>query len=263
MENSKPILRINIKDDAATIILNRPEKRNALNRELLAEISQAFSDLHLERRVRAVVLTGAGAAFCAGMDLTEMLQTRELPDAMARWYQDAEIYRDLIEQMLRFPKPIIAAVNGPALAGGAGLILASDVVLSADTATFGLPEPLRGIVAGMVAPLLAFRIGGGYAANLLLTARIVSAAEAHRIGIFHDVMHADHLWPRAMEMAAQCAKGAPEALQLTRKMLNETIGEHLITLLNAGAAVSATARTTEAAHEGMQSFAEKRQPKWK
>jgi methylglutaconyl-CoA hydratase len=255
-------LRIHIHQQAGTIILDRPEKRNALDRALLAELSQALSDLHQEKRVRAVVLTGAGSAFCAGMDLREMLETSQASDAQRRWQEDANQYRDVLETMWRFPKPLIAAVNGPALAGGAGLVLACDIVIAAREATFGLPEPLRGIVAGMVAPLLSFRVGGGQAARLLLSVATIDAAEALRIGVFHELVDADQLWPRAMEVAAGCARSAGEALQLTKRLLNEMIAEQLPTLLSTGAAVSATARTTEAAAEGLAAFLEKREPKW-
>lgn len=259
---TQPLVRLHVHEHTGTIILNRPEKRNALSRQLIDELSQAFFDMRMQKSVRAVVLTGAGPAFCAGMDLAEMLDTSKRDDAHRQWRDDAVQYQSLLETMLRFPKPIIAAVNGPAVAGGAGLVLGCDVVLAAEGATFGLPEPRRGIVAGMVSPLLVFRLGGGQAARLLLTSEIISSAEAHRIGLFHEIAHADQLWPRAMLVAAQCAKGAPEALLLTRKLLNETIGEHLATLLSAGAAASATARTTEAAAEGLSAFLEKREPKW-
>ena len=256
------LLRLHIHEHTATVILNRAEKRNALNRALLAELRQAFDDLQQERRARAVVLTGAGPVFCAGMDLGEMLETSKLPNANEMWYADAEAYRDLVEYMLRFPKPIIAAVNGPAIAGGAGLVLACDIVLAAEGATFGLPEPLRGIVAGLVAPLLTFRVGGGHAAKLLLTAQTIDTAEAFRIGLFHEHVKPDLLWPRASELAAQCAKCAPPALLQTKRMLNETIGEQMLMQLGAGAAASATARTTEEAREGLTAFVEKREPKW-
>lgn len=247
---------------SGTIILNRPDRRNALTRQMLRELQQAFFDFHQEKSVRSVILTGAGAAFCAGMDLTEMRETAALPNSLAQWHEDAMLYHDLIETMLRFPKPIIAAVNGPAIAGGAGLLLASDLVIGTPDAKFGLPEPRRGIVAGMVSPLLAFRIGAGHAARLLLTAESIDAAEAFRIGLYHETVGTDLVWARAHELARVCALSAPEALQLTKRLLNETIGEHLLTLLSAGAAASATARTTEAAAEGLAAFLEKREPKW-
>ena len=247
---------------SGTIVLNRPEKRNALSRQMLTDIAQALDDLHQERRVRAVILTGAGAAFCAGMDLSEMQQTSQQPDALAQWHHDAVQYRELIDKMLHFPKPIIAAVNGPAVAGGVGLVLASDIVIAADEVKLGLPEPRRGIVAGMVAPLLVFRIGASHAANLLLTARLIEASEAHRIGLVHELVKSDFVWARAQELAGEIASSAPESIQLTKRLLNETIGEHLGTLLTAGAADSATARTTDAAREGLAAFLEKREPKW-
>jgi methylglutaconyl-CoA hydratase len=229
---------------------------------MLEDLAQAFDDLHQEKMVRAVILTGAGTAFCAGMDLGEMQATSEQPDAFSQWHADAMQYRELLDTMLHFPKPIIAAVNGPVVAGGAGLMLASDIVIGTPDAKFGLPEPRRGIVAGMVSPLLVFRIGASQAANLLLTARTIEAAEAHRIGLYHEIVNSDLVWARAQEVAGEIAKTAPEAIQLTKRLLNETIGEHLGTLLTAGAADSATARTTEAAREGLAAFLEKREPKW-
>jgi len=257
---SAPLVRVKVYDHAGTIILNRPEKRNALTRALLADLRQAFDDLHQEKRVRAVILTGAGTAFCAGMDLDEMRETSRQPRPHEQWREDAIAYQDLVEQMLRFPRPIIAAVNGPAVAGGAGLVLACDIVIASAGAAFGLPE--RGIVAGIVSPLLAFRVGGGQAARLLLTAATIDANEAHRLGLFHELIDEDRLWARAVELAGQCAQSAPQALQLTKRMLNETIGESLFGQLTSGAAVSATARTTEAATEGLNAFLEKREPRW-
>jgi methylglutaconyl-CoA hydratase len=247
---------------SGTIILNRPEKRNALTRQFIDDLSQALDDLHQERQVRAVILTGAGTAFCAGMDLAEMQETANQPDAWRLWHEDALRYRELLDKLLQFPKPVIAAINGPVVAGGAGLMLASDIVVAATDAKFALPEPRRGIVAGMVSPLLAFRIGASHAANLLLTARTIDAAEAQRIGLFHELVKSDVVWARAQQIAGEIAESAPEALQLTKKMLNETIGEHLGTMLSAGAAASATARTTDAAREGLAAFLEKRPAKW-
>jgi methylglutaconyl-CoA hydratase len=254
------LVKINL--PSGTIVLNRPDKRNALSRQMLTDLAQALDDLHQERKVRAVILTGAGTAFCAGMDLAEMQATSQQPDALSQWHHDAVQYRELLDQMLHFPKPIIAAVNGPVVAGGAGLMLASDIVIATAEAKFGLPEPRRGIVAGMVSPLLAFRVGASHAANLLLTARLIDATEAHRIGLYHEIVKSDFVWARAQEIAGEIAKSAPEAIQLTKRLLNETIGEHLATLLSAGAADSATARTTEAAREGLAAFLEKREPKW-
>ncbi len=256
------ILEVKSHAPAGTIILKRPDQRNALTRRSIEELDQALGDLRQEKQVKAIILTGSGTAFCSGMDLREMQQHAESSDALDQWQADSVMYRDLLLKMLRFPKPIIAAVNGPAIAGGAGLVLASDIVLATKTASFGLPEPRRGLVAGLVSPLLNFRVGAGRAAELLLRANIISAQRATELGIYHELVADDLIWAKAAEIAAECGASAAEALGLTKRMLNETIGEHLETQLSLGAAVSATARTTEAAEEGRAAFLEKREPEW-
>jgi methylglutaconyl-CoA hydratase len=262
---SSNAIDVKVTGAVGTIVLNRPDRRNALTRAMLAQLSEAMEDLHREKRVRAIILTGAGSAFCAGMDVHEMHAAATLPDAdkIQDWGDTAEAYRDLVSQMIELPKPIIASVNGPAVAGGAGLVLASDIVVATPDAQFGLPEPRRGIVAGVVAPLLAFRVGGGPAARLLLTSSLYPADESLRLGIYHELIDEPRLWARCVQLAEECAAGAPEAVQLSKRLLYETIGEHLSTQLSVGAAMSATARTTEAAQEGLAAFVEKRRPEWK
>lgn len=258
----QPLVKLQVHDHTATVTLNRQEKRNALSRQMLAELQQAFDDLHQERRVRGVVLTGAGSAFSAGMDLEEMRSAAEQEDRHEQWRADAVLYHDLMETMLRFPKPLIAAVNGPAVAGGAGLVMACDLVVASPKAHFGFPEPRRGIVAGLVAPLLSFRLGGSRSAQLLFTARLFSADEMHRFGLYHELVADEKIWARSHALVGEIAQSAPEAVQMTKRLLNETIGEPLFTQLVAGAAASATSRTTEAAAEGLQAFLDKREPKW-
>jgi len=259
---SEPLVRVSLQKPAGTIILNRPEKRNALSRAMLGELMQAFEDMHAEKSVRAVILTGAGTSFCSGLDLDELHATSQEDSPHEQWHKDVVRVRELLEMMLRFPKPIIAAVNGPAIAGGAGLVLASDMVVSTSDAPFGIPGPRRGLVAGVIAPLLMFRLSGSHAARLLLTAEPIEAAEAHRIGIYQELVAADHVWARAAELANQCAKSAPEALQLTKRLLNEMIGEHLGHWFSDGTAATATSMTTESAAEGLAAFVEKRAPNW-
>ena len=117
-------------------------------------------------------------------------------------------------------------------------------------------------MAGIVAPLLAFRIGAGRAGYLLLSAQTIDAAQATSYGLVHEIIADEKVWARAVQIAEECAGSAPEALQLTKRMLNETIGERLASELSVGAAASATARTTDAAAEGLAAFLEKRAPKW-
>lgn len=261
VSSTSPVL-VKVHPPSGTIVLNRPERRNALTRRLLGDLVVALDDLYHDKRVRAIILTGSAPAFCAGMDLGEMRSTAALPDAEQRWGEDAAHYREIIQKMLAITKPIIAAVNGPAVAGGGGLLLASDVVIATESAQFGFPEPRRGIVAGIVGPLLSFRIGAGQAARLLLTSSLIEAAEAYRIGVYHELVAESVLWARAQEIATEIAAGAPQAIHLTKRLINDTIAEHLATQLASGAIASATARTTEAAAEGLQAFLEQRPPQW-
>ena len=259
MENS---IRVKVVPPSGTIVLDRPSKRNALSRLMFLQLLQAFEDLHQQKSVRAVIVTGAGNAFCAGADMAEIHATYGAEDVFEQWHRDAMQYREVLQYMLRFPKPIIAAVNGPAIGAGAGLVLASDIVLGTPEASFGFPETRRGLVAGISAPLLTFRVGAGRAAHLLLTGRLMDASAALHAGIYHQVVPQELGWATAHDEAQQCAQASAEAIQLTKKMLNETIGEQLETLLTAGAAVSATSRTTQAAEEGIRAFVQKRDPEW-
>jgi enoyl-CoA hydratase/carnithine racemase len=265
MYMSSNAVDVKVSGSVGTIVLNRPGRRNALTRAMLGQLQEALADLHQEKRVRAVILAGAGSAFCAGMDVHELAAADKLPDAekQQEWGETYELYREVVVQMLELPKPIIASVNGPAVAGGAGLVLASDVVVACEAAQFGLPNPRRGLAAGIVGPLLTFRVGGGAAARLLVTSALYPAAEAYRLGIYHEMIDEPRLWARCAALAEECAAGAPEAVQLTKRMLYETVGEQLTTQLSVGAAISATSRTTEAAEEGLKAFMEKRRPEWK
>jgi methylglutaconyl-CoA hydratase len=244
------------------ITLCRPAKRNALSRDLMRQLSAAFDQAARDDNARAVVLRAEGPAFCAGMDLAEMLDTRDAPDSSARWQADADAYRDLLLKIVRLPKPTIASVQGPALAGGLGLVLACDVVVASERATFGLPEPKRGLVAAVVAPFLLLRIGAGRAGYLLLTAGTIDAAAAGRLGIAHEVVPAAGLASRTEQLVAEIAEAAPEALRATKRFLQAIAADQLAGQAEAGAAESAAARATPEAREGLQAFLEKRKPRW-
>lgn len=259
---SRPI-DVKVIDAAGVIVLNRPDFGNAVTRAMVSQLAEAIDDLYYEKRVRAIILTGEGDVFSTGADVSEMQATQELDDPGQEWGAEAVEFRDLLLRMLEITKPIIAAVNGPALGAAAALVAASDLVVAGASATIGLPETRHGIVAGLAAPLVGFRIGAGQAGRLMLTGSPLTAAEAHRLGLFHEVVAADQVLARAMELAAECAAGAPEAIQLSKRLLNETLGESLATQLSAGAAIAATSRTTEAAEEGIAAQLDGRKPVWK
>ena len=243
-------------------MLNRPAKKNAISTRMLADMKQAFDDLHQEKKVRGVIVTGAGDAFSSGTDLLEIKDAMNDENVQSKWFADCMAQKDLIEAMLRFPKPIIAAVNGPAMGLGAALVMASDLVVGTEKALIGFPETRRGLVAGIAAPLLAFRLGSSLAADFLLRAEPASAQECLAVGVYRWIVNEDLVWAKADALARDmCSKG-PAAISLTKRLLNETIGEHLFTQLSSGAAATASARTTESAAEGIQAFLEKRDPAW-
>ncbi|MEN0109349.1 MAG: enoyl-CoA hydratase/isomerase family protein [Planctomycetota bacterium] len=255
-------VRLRVDPPAATLTLNRPGYGNALTRSMVSELREAISDLHLEKRVRAVILTGAGDDFCVGRDLAELTPSEDPAIDLGRWGAEANEFRDLVAALLELPKPVIAAVNGPAEAGGATLALACDAVVACAEARFGFPEPRRGSVAGVAAPLLAHRVGSGVAARLLMTATPIDAAEAHRVGVYHEMVAQDLVWARANELAAECAQASPQAIGLTKRLLYDTVCEQLATQLSSGAIASATSQTTDSAREGVAARQEGREPDW-
>lgn len=260
--SSQGTLQVRVDGPCGTVIIRWPDRRNALSRSLIDQLREALEDLHRTKSVRAVVLTGAGSVFSAGTDLKELQSSLSADNAQQLWLQDAQQICDLLVAMLRFPKPLIAAVNGPALGTGLALVGACDLVLAAESATFGSPEPDRGLVAGVTVPLLAFRLGAGPAASILFRGTPVSAPEAHRLGLVHELVPFDLLWAKAHALVTEISQGNAMSLALTKRILNEEVGEALPTQLSNAAAIAASARTTEEAREGLTAFLEKRPPRW-
>lgn len=254
------MISVKVNEPTGTIILDRPVRCNALNRDMLEQLSQAFEDMRQQKNVRGVVLTGKGAHFCAGMDLSELHETSSGEDPMQKWHADAKAIHSLLEQMLQFPKPIVAAVDGEAIATGFALVLACDLVVASTRANFSVPAPNLGVVSGVVAPLLCFRASGSVASQLLIGGNKLSATEAKNVGLVHHVVDPEQTWVRANTWVNSMATGAAESIQLTKKLLNEMVGEQLLTMLSSGAAATATSLTTEAASEGLAAFAGKRPP---
>jgi enoyl-CoA hydratase/carnithine racemase len=247
---------------SGSIIINRPNRRNALSKEMLATIHQGFEDLYQENQVRAVILTGTGSTFCSGTDLYELRELIESPDAEKRMQDDLDVLQSLIEYMLRYPKPIVCGVNGCIAGSGLALMLASDIVIADQGAAVLFPEADRGLFSGLAAALLAFRIGAGSAVRLMLSSKEVVSSEACRLGLFHELVAGDLVWARCQQFITEIAGGARQSQQLIKQMFNETVGEELFTQLRIGAAQTAAARTTDAAKEGICAFLEKRPTEW-
>ena len=245
-----------------TVILtmNRPEARNALNAGLVETLTAAFGRLAADDTVRAVVLTGEGAAFCGGADLRTLqgLQTATASQNMA----DAARLKALFRAVGTFPKPLVAAVNGPALAGGCGLVSLCDVVLASPHAAFGYPEVRIGFVAAIVMVFLARQIGERRAKRLLLSGRAMGAEEAVALGLADRVVSQEDLMAQAFEEALAFQRGAPGALALTKTILWRTSGVSLDAAIDWTAQINTYARTDPDMREGIEAFFSGRKPNW-
>ena len=244
------------------ITLNRPEKRNALKREFIEEINVAIADLQADPSLRVLVVQAAGSVFCAGMDLGQMQERATSEDGATEWQRDSEVYRDLLIQLFELPVPVIAAVSGPALAGGMGIVLACDLVIASENSFFMLPEPMRGITAAMVTPFLIHRVGTGPATYMLLSGERISAQKASTFGLCHDVVAVDEMPTRIDQLVAAILTGSPAALAITKRHVQRCSGVDIVADVKLSAKVSAEARETDDAREGLDAFLQKRPPKW-
>jgi methylglutaconyl-CoA hydratase len=245
---------------AVVLTINRPDKRNALNRALMAALAESIQRAGEDDRARSVILTGADPAFCAGMDLAELGATVGSRGEADTVWADACTLATLFDQIYKLPKPTIAAVNGPAIAGGAGLVSVCDLALSVPTAKFGYPEVRRGLVAALVMPHLLRHVGERAARYMLLTGELIDAFEAARVGLVNAVVPADHLMARAFDWAAALAEGGPVALATTKRLLDRfSRQEGSIRQL---AEASAEPRLGDECREGLKAFFEKRPAPW-
>ncbi len=243
---------------AAIITLNRPEKRNALCRELIQALTRAFQKAQVDDQARAVILTGNGTAFCAGMDLEELRSTLDANSEII--WNDALALSTLFDLIYRLPKPTIAAVNGHAVAGGAGLMTICDCALSVPEAKMGYPEVRLGLVAAIVLPHLLRHVGERFARYLLLTGELVDANQALGHGLINETVPAEKLMDRALELAETFAKGGPHALAVTKQLLAQYSKQ--AESVAAAAQASAAPRLGEECRAGLNAFFSKQMPPW-
>ena len=256
------MIRLQKTAPSGTVIIDAPATRNALSREMIQQLIEALSDFHQDKAVRAVILTGTGSTFCSGINLTEWQSHCEQRDAIQQWHQVASELQDLIEAMMRLPKPIIAAVDGPVLGFGLAMVLASDLVVISPRAEFQVPSSRLGLVSGLTVPLAAFRLGASTASRLVLGGQRLDAQQAEQVGLSHRQVPSDQIWAAANEWACTIAESSAESIQLSKRLLNEMVGESLMMSLASGAAMLATACSTESAIEGLNAFKDKRPPKF-
>ena len=243
----------------ATITLNRPDKRNAISYELIDELLNALGEVE-QSDAQALIITGSGKAFCSGMDLDNLKSITGRTAEENR--KDSQTMGLLFRSIYEFPRPTIAAVNGPAVAGGCGIATLCDFTLASTEAKFGYTEVRIGFLPAIVSAFLIRQIGEKHARDLLLTGRIISADEAFRMGLATEVVAPEQLQSRARELAAQLLENSPASLAATKQLLTGFSFEELNNNIRAAVDSNARIRATDDFREGVSSFLEKRKPKW-
>ena len=243
----------------ATITLNRPDKRNAISFELIDDLLGALKEVETSDAI-VLIVTGAGKAFSAGMDLENLKAL--IGRTPEQNLQDSEMMVRMFRTLYEFPKVTIAAVNGPAIAGGTGLALLCDFTLSVPEAKFGYTEVRIGFVPAIVSTFLLRQTGEKHARDLLLTGRIIGSEEAARMGLVNEIVAPESLMSRARELAALLMENSPASLRATKKLLNDHARAELDTQIEAAVRENAAIRTTADFREGITSFLEKRKPVW-
>ena len=243
-----------------TLTLNRPDRRNALTPEMQSELLAALDAAAQSGSVRVLVLTGAGDSFCAGLDLSALQAMRG--KSALELAEDAQRISRLFRTLYELPLPTIAAVNGPAIAGGAGLATLCDFTLAALSAKFGYTEVKIGFLPALVSAYLSLQIGEKRARGLLLTGRLLAAPEAHALGLVNELHPPEHLQARARELAYILIANSPNSLRATKALLTEQHRQWLDNAIGAALTANAAIRETADFHEGIAAFLEKRSPNW-
>jgi methylglutaconyl-CoA hydratase len=253
-------LLLEFSDAIAKITLNRPDKRNAVTSTMIADLQTALDAIEKNHSIRVAILTGAGKAFCAGMDL-EMLAAiaKQSP---AENQEDSRRIAKMLRRIWSFPRPLIAAVNGAAYAGGCGIATLCDFTLAVPEAKFGYTEVKIGFLPAIVSVFLTRQIGEKRSRDLLLTGRIIGADEAKEFGLVTEVVPAQRLLDRACELASELIAASPHSVTRAKHLLTSAAAQALDHDLERAILENARIRCTPDFKEGVASFLEKRKPVW-
>src|ERR1700756_3605264 len=243
----------------ATLTLNRPEKRNAISFELIDDLVRALDEVAKSDAI-VLIVTGAGRAFCSGMDLDNLKGL--LGRTPEQNLQDSQTMVHLFRSLYEFPKVTIAAVNGPAIAGGSGLALLCDFTVAVSDAKFGYTEVRIGFVPAIVSTFLLRQVGEKQARDLLLTGRLFGADEAARMGLVSEIVPPENLMTRVRGLAATLMENSAASLRATKQLLTDHARAELDAQIEAAVRENAAIRTTADFREGIMSFLEKRKPVW-
>lgn len=250
-----------IADRIATITLNRPEKRNALNGEVVKELRKTFAAAAADENVKVVILAGNGKAFCAGADLDYLrqLQANDLEANLA----DSRELMLLMQEIYSMEKVVIARIEGDAIAGGCGLATIADLSYAVPEARFGYTEVRIGFVPALVSVFLVRKIGEGRARDLLLTGRLVSAEKAAAFGLINDTITADKIGDHVQQVAlGLCTEASANSLNITKKLISTALESPLTEALESAARINAETRQHPDCRKGVGAFLDKLKPVW-
>ena len=255
-----PTIRVQDEGAIRTITLNRPERRNAMTSRMQEELMAALEAAAASPGCAVLIITGAGEAFCAGLDLEEL---KTLTDkGMEEHTADARRIARLFRMLYELPIPTIAAVNGAAIAGGTGLATLCDFTLAVHEAKFGYTEVKIGFVPALVSAFLTLQIGDKRTRSLLLTGRLFTAEQAHACGLVNEVVAGESLIGRAGHLAKSLLCNSSESMGATKRLLAEQNRMWLDAAIEAALVANAKARETADFREGISAFLEKRRPVW-
>lgn len=249
-----------IEGAVATVELARPDSHNALDADLIRELTSCFGELSADDSVRVVVLTGEGRSFCAGADISYMRETARF--SYEENVADARALAAMFESVERCEKPVIGRVQGAAIGGGVGLVAACDIVVAAERARLSLSEVRLGVAPATIAPFVVPKVGVSRARALFLTSERITASRAREIGLVHEVVAEEELDAAVGEKVVALLEGGPDALAACKEIVREvaTLGRE--EAAEKMARRIAGLRTGEEGQEGLSAFLEKRKPGW-
>lgn len=253
-------LKVEAAGGIVILTLNRPEKRNALDAASIGELTRALETAAADPAIGVILLTGAGNAFCAGMDLAHLQALAEKTTEEHR--ADTEQIARLLRTLYDLPKPTIAAVNGAAVAGGMGLATVCDFTFAVPEAKFGYTEVCIGFIPAIVSVFLRREVGDKRARDLLLTGRLIQAQEAFEMGLVTRVISAPGLMDEARALAERLLQNSPQAMAATKRLLSASARARLDAEIDAAIEANVESRATEDFNEGVRAFLEKRKPVW-
>jgi isohexenylglutaconyl-CoA hydratase len=248
----------------AHLTLQRPERRNALNHDMMREIGDAVERVGADRGARALVLRGAGGAFCAGGDLGAMAEMPPVPaagpDPLIGPYR---YFGEVLTRLNRLPQAVIAVVEGPAVGGGLGMVCCSDVAILHRSAKLGIPEPRAGFIPSQILPFLVRRAGEGFARHLAVTGTVIGAAAARDSGLAHFVCHSSAALEKKLKEVLQgIGRMEPDALATAKRLVLDCAGRQDREVMDAASAELVRLLRRPEARAGMDAFLKKKPPPW-